>query len=178
MQRMEEHNLSGANFCHASRIKDENSISQAHQQRWIVRDQNDCDPESPAKPLKHPKNFSLRCGVERCRGLIRDHKGRTTSNRLRDQNALPLAPTQLMWIGGRNPFGLCRKQAFENLPQPFTSACLIEVFMSGQNLAYLIAGTHRRMECDPRLLIDQRDASAAYALELSRCRLKKVPPLE
>jgi hypothetical protein len=50
--------------------------------------------------------------------------------------------------------------------------------MSGQNFAHLIADTHRRMERDRRLLIDQCDPSATNALKLSRFRLKNISPLE
>ena|SRR5882762_4740527 len=50
--------------------------------------------------------------------------------------------------------------------------------MRGQDLAHLIADTHRRMERDRRFLIDQRDSSAANALPLSSIRLENIPPLE
>src|SRR6267378_5162582 len=50
--------------------------------------------------------------------------------------------------------------------------------MRGQDLAHLITDTHGRMERDRGFLIDQRDSSAANALQLSSIRLENIPPLE
>jgi len=46
--------------------------------------------------------------------------------------------------------------------------------MGGQDLAHLIADTHRRMECGRWLLIDQCDAFPPNALKRSKVRLKNV----
>jgi hypothetical protein len=50
--------------------------------------------------------------------------------------------------------------------------------VGGQDLVYLIADAHRRMERDGRLLINERDAFATKALKFAGVRLKNVLPLE
>jgi hypothetical protein len=71
-----------------------------------------------------------------------------------------------------------RETGLKNLSQPLAPVLLVRITMRGQNFAHLIANAHRRMERESRLLIDQRDAPTANALELTRFRLKNISPLE
>src|SRR5258708_13614353 len=83
-----------------------------------------------------------------------------------------------MRIGGRNSFGFRREQRCQNLMHPFAPGFSIQRLVCSQDFADLVSDSHCRMKGGRRLLIDQRDAPAANALQLPRCCLQDVPAVE
>src|SRR5712664_2186549 len=173
-----EHGCSRTTFDDLAAIKDHHTISKAGEQSWVVRDEDHRETQFFPERSKHPENFHLCGGIERRGRLIGDHHGRTAGDGLRDQHALPLSSTELMWIRARNAIRLFRKNLCENLTRPFVQRAFVQGTMRGQHLANLFADAHGWMECKRRLLENQRNAPAADLLQFLRIGLQKILPFK
>src|SRR5882672_9339336 len=105
--------------------------------------------------MKHAKDFSLSRGIERGGRFIGNQKGWSASNRLRDQDSLPLPSAQLVGIRVRN--SICRfwKKRREDLPRFRAQDALACRFMRGKHLENLFTGAYCRMKSNGWLLVDQ-----------------------
>src|SRR5712664_1482677 len=173
-----EHGCSRTTFDDLAAVKDQNTISKAGEQSWVVRDEDHRETQFFPERSKHPENFHLCGGIERRGRFIGDHHGRTAGDRLRDQHTLPLSSTELMWIRARNAIRLFRKNLCENLTRPFVQHAFFQGTVRGQHLANLFADAHGWMECKGRFLENQRNAPATDLLQFVRLGLQKILPFK
>src|ERR1700687_2154007 len=173
-----EHSCSWTTFDDLAAVKDHHTIGKVGEQSWVVRDEDHRQTQSFPERPKHSENFHLRRGVERRGRFIGNHHGRAADDRLRDQHALPLSSTKLVWIGARNPVRLFRKDLRENFTRPFVQRAFPRGTVRGQHLANLRAGAHGWMESKRRLLENQRNAPATDLLQFLRLGLQKILPFK
>jgi len=112
----------------------------------------------PKRP-KYAEDFQLRYRIKRGSRFVGDHYGGIAGDGLGDEGALPLAATKLVRIGKPDAVRLLRKELVENFVGTLVEIALLQGLVSGQHVANLITYTHRWMECERRLLKDQRDSA-------------------
>src|SRR2546423_1404157 len=173
-----QHLFSRATFDDPATVEDQHTIGKAGEQSWVVRDEDHREPQSFPERSKHCENFHLRGGVKRRGRLIGNHNGWAAGDRLRDQHALPLSSTQLVWIGARNAARFFRKDFCENLACPFTQGAFSRGAVRGQHLTNLFASAHGWMERKRRLLENQRNAPATDLLQFVRPSTEKILPFK
>src|ERR1700722_7302348 len=128
----------------ATGVHHHDSIGEARQQSWIVRNE---DQRGPICAIDIPQSISNLClegHVERPRRFVRDDQSRSTDESLRDGNAVKLAPTELGRICPVNSIDIGNPGILER-GLDFQLALLASAAaVRTDDLANLISGTHHR----------------------------------
>src|SRR5580658_484263 len=161
MPRGVEHLRRRANFGDSSGVEDQDAIRKAGENSGIVRDENHGEAELLPEHAKELQDFLLGGGVERRGRFISNDEGRAAGDRLRDEDALALAPAQFVRIGAGDAFGVFGKYRGEKVACFLAQRASIQGFVGCQNIADLLAYLERWMQGGGRFLRDQADAPTA-----------------
>jgi len=161
MHRRSQDNISRSRLDNSSCVKYENAIRKSRQQRRIMRYEDHRRADFFLQSSKYFEDLFLRRGIERSRGLVRYDRRRPTSNRLRDQDALPLPPAELVRVGLRNAFYVFGEDRPEDFSGSFPQGDFAAHPVSRQYLPDLLVRAHRRVKRYGRLLENQRNTFAA-----------------
>jgi len=159
-----------------ARVHDRDPVAELDEQREVVRDEQDGEPELALQLLDLLQDLALDDHVERSRRLVHDDQLRAQRERHRDHDALAHTARELVGVGADAP--AVDADELEQVARARECFRAVDPLVGAEHVDELVADAHHGIERVHRALEDQRDVPPPEPAQLLAVQGRRVLALE
>jgi hypothetical protein len=139
-----------------------------------VSNEQDGGAECLVEVSHYVQNFGLHLHVERSGGFVGNYQIWPACQRLGDGDSMQLSAAELMRVSAVYPFDVCQVDVAQNRLDFQLARCTGELTVRENYFSNLIADSHYGAQCQPRLLVNQRNPSASNSAQQLLWQLQEI----